>query len=170
MMRKLIPLIAAGMALAIASPATAQNRPDNPERNVHRDNSARMLAGRIASLNARIELLSESGAVGRDEARDLRQQSRRLQSHLYGLSAREVSDLEVAIDRLEREVRFAADDARWGGHAFDRGGEDRFEAEDRYESERQAYSPDRGLDHSDGFQRWDDPFDQWDDARDRNED
>lgn len=169
MMRKLIPPIAAGAALAVASPAAAQHAPVRAGHyNLHRENNASILAARIATINVRIEMLSERGAIGRDEARELRQQSRRLQGHLYGLSPREVSDLEVAIDRLERQVRFAADDARWGGHVFDRGDEDRFEADDGYRSESHAYSTERGRDHRDTFQRWDDPFDQWDEERDRN--
>jgi len=95
------------------------------------------------------------------EARDLRQQSRSIERRLIGLSARDSSDVELAIGRLNERVRLAADDARWGRHVFDREDESRFDERDRHESDRRSeFHVERHV--APPVDRWEDPFDRGD--------
>lgn len=167
-MRKLLlSFLAAGLAFA-AAPAFAQH-PSAPQaqrlRHADRDRLlATALRARIASINARIDMLRDRDALGSEEAQELLKQSRRLQNRLYGLSAREAVDVETGIDRLERQVGFAMDDARWGGHSFNRDFRDRQVDRDQY---KPRYDVDRH-DHYEHFDRytgssvdgWHDPFDR----------
>lgn len=162
-MRKfLLSLLAASAALAGAA-AVAQGHAASSA--VHyRDNLATTLGARILSINTRIDMLRDRDAIGRDEGRGLREEARRLQLRLYGMSRREAGDVELGIDRLESQVRFATDDARWGGHAFNREAGDRFDESDRYEGPR--YEVDRpnysrsGAYTGSSVDRWHDPFDR----------
>jgi hypothetical protein len=119
---------------------------------------------RLASINLRIEMLRQRQALGSEEARDLREQARRLEIRLHGISAREARDAELAVARLESQIRLATDDARWGGHAYnseldrpyDSG--DRYERFDRYHADRDYKDFDRYTGSS--VDRWHDPFDR----------
>jgi len=167
MTRKLVlSFIVAGAALG-ASPASAQPHSATPAKGAHRidrETLATLLKARLASLNARIDLLRDRDALGSAEADDLMKQSRRLQNRLHGLSAREAADVEGAMDRLERQVAFAMDDARWGGHAFNRGFNELHVERDRY---KPHYDVDRNDDYrhfdrytGSGVDGWHDPFDR----------
>src|SRR4051812_3209612 len=105
MFKSVVSLLVAAAALA-AVPAAAQvpppHRPARVPPGHYRDPLPPMLRARIASINLRIDMLREEGGIGSEEARELRQQSRRLHSRLHGLSARDTGDVEFAIDRLER--------------------------------------------------------------------
>jgi hypothetical protein len=125
----------------------------------HRDSTATLLRARIAGLYARIDRLRERGAIGSEEALELRKQARRLQSQLNGLSAREVSDVELGIARIESRATFAADDGR--SRSLDRYADrDRYERFDRYDADRHG-----DYEHFDRYtgssvDRWHDPFDR----------
>lgn len=168
MYKPVLSLLVAAAALA-AVPAAGQDRSGpqtGPVHNSHyRDPLPTMLRARIASINLRIDLLREQGAIGSEVALELRQQSRRLHSRLHGLSTRDARDVESAIDRLERRVGFAMDDARWGAHAFARDFEDRHVDRDRDEQRRQEAERHGDYDHFDRYtgssvDRWHDPFDR----------
>ena len=158
-MRKLLlPILAAGAALAVASPATAAP----PAKSYHRDNQASALELRLRSIEIQIDIMSDRGMMSREEARDLRQQSRRLEQRLNGMSRRDAADVEIAVDRLQALLRNAADGARLGDYASNRRSLGRFDDGDRYRSDEDYYGRDT-------YQRADprgDPFAIWEE-RDR---
>jgi hypothetical protein len=165
-MRKLVLSFVVGAAALSATPAAARTHPAPkaaPMHSQHRDVLPVMLRARLASINARIDMLRESGALGSEEAQDLRKQARRLQGQSYGLSAREEGNVLFGIDRLESRVSLVADDARWGGHSFNRDFTDLHEDRDernRYDAERHG-----DYEHFDRYtgssvDRWHDPFDR----------
>jgi hypothetical protein len=169
-MRKFVlSFVAAGAALA-AAPAAAQGHPAPSAGRMHnvsqRDPTATMLRARLASINTRIAVLRSREALGSDEAQELRKEARRLELRLYGLATREAGDVERGFDRLESRLRLVADDARWGGHAYNRGldrrydGNDKRNDYDRYNSDRSGHY--RNFDRYTGssVDRWHDPFDR----------
>jgi hypothetical protein len=170
-MRKfVISLAAVGTALAFASPASAQYYPQQQPyggqqygynsggyNQGYGQNYGGIgaLQGRINSIQAQIESLSARRILSRNEARDLRQESRNLERRLYeagrgGLNYREMQTIQVRIARLEQNVRRQANDGnRWGRGGYSNGyngqgyGDlDRDGRDDRYED-------DRGHDHDD---------------------
>lgn len=165
MMRKFILSIIAVASVLSGAPVVAQAHSASRATPGH-SSLASTLRARLASINLRIEMLRERQALGNEEARELREQSRRLEIRLHGISAREAEDAERAVDRLENEIRLAADDARWGGHAFsgsvDRayGERDSYERFDPYQSDR--HGDYRNFDRYTGssVDRWHDPFDR----------
>ena len=165
-MRKLLfPLLAGGLAFAASAPAAAGHRAAAPHRIHKSDNSATVLNLRMQSIELQIDILRDRGMIGREEARELQQQSRMLERRLYGLSPREVEDVEMGIDRLEDRVRLARDDGRIGGHLFDRGDNRRFDDGDRYANDEDRY-------HRDDYRRADprgDPFARLEQIRRRDE-
>lgn len=158
-MRKLfLSILAAGAALAVVAPAGAAP----PAKTHHRDNQASTLGLRLRSIEIQIDIMSDRQMVGREEARDLRQQARRLEQRLYGLSRREAADVELAVDRLQARLRSAADGARLGDTALSRPALGRFDDGDRYRRDEDYYD-------RDAYQRADprgDPFAIWEE-RDR---
>jgi hypothetical protein len=157
----------AAAAVLASAPAAAQGRSATvPVRHgYHSDPLANALGARLASINARIAMLRDRGALGSEEAEELRKQSRRLELRLYGLSRREAGDVELGIDRLESAVRFAADDARWGGHSFNRELNDRYGDRARDEQNRYEARRDKDYENFDRYtgssvDRWHDPFDR----------
>src|SRR6185369_12094573 len=133
-MHKLTLSMVAIAALGLtAAPAAAQGHSAPSARGYHRGNLTTVLRTRLASINLRIAMLRERDALGSEEARELREQARRLEIRLNGISAREAGDAEMAIARLENQVRLAADDARWGGHSFNRGLDRTYDRGDPYE-------------------------------------
>ena len=166
MRTSLVVIAAAGAAFFAAAPASAQHRSAAPQ---HRRSAESMLGLRMRSVELQIDILRDRGLIGRAEAEELHRQSRLLERRLYGMSNREARDVELGIDRLENRVRLAADDARMGGHIFDREADrGRFDDEDRYERDRSAYryDRDRGHDAAADFRRWNDSTDRSDDFRD----
>ena len=162
MRTSLVVIAAAGAAFFAAAPASAQRGNAAPQ---HRYSPASTLSLRVRSVELQIDILRDRGMIGRNEAQELHRQSRLLERRLYGMSSREARDVELGIDRLEDRVRFAADDARMGGHIFDREAENRFDDEDRYDRDRSAYryDRDRGHDAAADFRRWNDSTDRFDD-------
>ena len=163
----LLSFVAAGVALTGAQ-AFAQPHSALPAKSLHQSDRNALVTAlrlRLASVNARIDMLRDRDALGSAEAQDLMRQSRRLQGRLHGLSARDSADVQREIDLLERQVAFAMDDARWGGHAFNRGFLDRRQVSvDRY---KPHYDIDRNDDyrHFDRYtgssvDGWHDPFDR----------
>jgi hypothetical protein len=131
-------------------------------RSHQRDTQVILLKAHLATIDARIDLLRERGAIGSEEAEGLRKQARRLQSRLHALSTREAADVAFGIDRLETRVGFAMDDARWGTHAYGRfeGYLGDAEPYGLYESNRN-----RDYENFDRYtgspvDRWHDPFDR----------
>lgn len=110
-------------------------------------------------------MLRGRDALGSEEARELREQARRLEIRLHGISAREAGDAELAIARLENQVRLAADDARWGGHSFNRGLDRTYDRGDPYERFDRPTDRSGDYQHFDRYtgssvDRWHDPFDR----------
>jgi len=157
-MRKfLMPIVAGGAALAAASPASAQHRAV-PGPGYHRSSLEIALEARLQSIQTRIQLLSAEGLMNSEEARDLRQQSRSIERRLIGLNARDASDVELAIGRLNDRVRFAADSGR-SLHVFDREDDERFHEQQSLERDRRsAFQVDRHV--APPVDRWEDPFDR----------
>ena len=158
-MRKLIlSIFAASAALAVAGPAAASP----PAKAYHRDNLASVLGLRLRSIEIQIDIMSDRDMIGREEAGDLRQQSRRLEQRLYGLGSRGAAEVELAVDRLQAVLRSAADGARLGEYASSRRNLGRFDDGDRYREQEDYYD-------RDAYQRADprdDPFAIWEE-RDR---
>jgi len=154
----LLSILAASAALAVASPAVAAQ----PAKGHHREDQASTLGLRLRSIEIQIDIMSDWGMMSREEARDLRQQSRRLEQRLNGMSRREAADVEVAVDRLQALLRNAADGARLGDYASNRRSLGRFDDGDRYRRDEDYYG-------RDSYQRADprgDPFAIWEE-RDR---
>lgn len=161
----LLPFVAIGAAV-VTVPAAAQTHSGPSTSKVLQYPDAKTLRARIASINLRIDMLRRADALGSEEAQELRKESRRLEIQLYGLSRREAQDMALRLGRLENRVRFAADDARWGGHAYNRGldrtygDRDPYERFGRYQADRSSH-----YEHFDRYtgssvDRWRDPFDR----------
>jgi hypothetical protein len=185
-MRKfVISLAAVGTALAFASPASAQYYPQqqpyggqqygqqygyngsygsNQGYGQNNYGGTRALQARINSIQGQIQNLQARRMISRNEARDLRSESRNLERRLYeagrgGLNYREMQTIQYRIARLEQNVRRQASDGnRWGrggyGNGYGQSGysngyngqgygdRDRDGRDDRYED-------DHGRDHDD---------------------
>src|SRR5690242_12554265 len=108
----LIAIMAGGAAVAVAAPAAAQHSAVPATPRYHRSALEAALTARLQSIQTRIELLREEGLMGSEEARNLQQQSRSIEQRLIGLNARDVSDVQLALGRLQDRVRFADENAR----------------------------------------------------------
>ena len=116
-MRKIIlPLIAAGAALAVASPAMAQPYPapqPAPYGYGHGNwGEVRELQGRIDRIENQINRLDGRDRIGDRRADRLRDQANRIEDRLHraargGLSPYEARDIRYRIDRLEQQVRYS---------------------------------------------------------------
>jgi len=164
-MRKvLIALAAAGSALAVASPASAQYYPQpQPYGQAYGYNGygqngyggygqVQQLQQRIDALQNRIRWMDRANVLRdhsadrlKEEARDIEKRLRK--SSRYGLNLYELDSIQVRLARLEQRVQFASS-ARYGrgGYGYNNGGyygdRDRDGRDDRYEN-------DRGYDHDD---------------------
>lgn len=140
--------------------AFAKPRPAASAHSQHRTKSApaNELSARMASIEMRIAMLRDRGAITRDQALDLRDLSRTIERRVGGLSARDVADLELAVERLETRVRFAEDDARWSVDPLPER-DDRLRDWERYERDHPSYH--HQVDRYTGTpgDRWFDPFD-----------
>jgi len=165
-MRKfVISLVAAGSALAFASPASAQYYPQAYGQ-PYGYNSGYGYNGaygynqnyggigsfqtRINAIQAQIENLSARRILKRSEARDLREEARNLERRLYnagrgGLNYGEMQNIQVRIARLEQHVRHEATDGNRYGRGYGYNGyqtssyyadRDRDGRDDRYEDDR----------------------------------
>ena len=108
-------------------------------RAYHGDKLVSTLELRLQSIELQIDILSDRDLLGRQEAHELRQQSRRLGQRLHGLRSRDARDVEVAVDRLQAQLRAAAGDMRLGTYASSRRDLGRFDDGDRYRDDRAHY-------------------------------
>ena len=158
-MRKvLIALAAAGSALAVASPASAQYYPQpQPYGQAYGYNGygqngyggygqVQQLQQRIDALQNRIRWMDRANVLRdhsadrlKEEARDIEKRLRK--SSRYGLNPYELNSIQVRLARLEQRVQFASS-ARYGrgGYGYNNGGyygdRDRDGRDDRYENDR----------------------------------
>jgi hypothetical protein len=171
-MRKfVISLAAVGTALAFASPASAQYYPQPQPYGGQgygynqgyvanygygqNYGGVRALQARINSIQAQIENLRARRAITRNEASDLRQESRGLERRLYeagrnGLNYREMQTIQYRIARLEQHVRHEATDGnRWGRGGYSNGYNGQGYADRDRDGRDDRYENDRGYDHDD---------------------
>ena len=160
-MRKFLIFMAAAGAFGASTPALAQHRASPPAPVYHRSPLELALGARLESIRTRIELLREEGLMRSEEARDLGQQSRVLEERLIGLTARDATDVELSISRLDDRVRVASDDALWN-HAFAREDEGRFDDHHVYEMRRPDAFQQLDRHIKPPVDRWEDPFDRGD--------
>ncbi|HEY8593052.1 MAG TPA: hypothetical protein VIL42_09350 [Sphingomicrobium sp.] len=127
-MRKVIlSLAAAGAALVVASPASAQYFPQPQGYAYGYQNNygqVRALQARVDNLQRQIERLDRREVIREREARRLRDQARSIERRLWsarngGLSPWEANDVQMRLVRLEQNVRVASM-ARGGGYYRDR--------------------------------------------------
>ena len=128
-MRKLIlPLAAAGTALAVATPAAAQYYPQPqpytypaPQYGYGNGYGAQNLAMRVDMVQRRIEDLRRAHVLRGDRAERLRKEARQLQRRVrqtsgYGIAQFAAGDLQMRLARLEQQVNYAASTGRYGGY------------------------------------------------------
>ena len=166
-MRKvLIALAAAGSALAVATPASAQYYPQpQPYGQAYGYNGygqngygyggysqVQQLQQRIDALQSRIRWMDRANVLREHSADRLKEEARDIEKRLrkssrYGLNPYELISIQLRLARLEQRVQFASS-ARYGrgGYGYNNGGyygdRDRDGRDDRYEN-------DRGYDHDD---------------------
>ena len=164
-MRKvLIALAAAGSALAVATPASAQYYPQpQPYGQAYGYNGygqngyggygqVQQLQQRIDALQSRIRWMDRANVLREHSADRLKEEARDIEKRLrkssrYGLNPYELNSIQLRLARLEQRVQFASN-ARYGrgGYGYNNGGyygdRDRDGRDDRYEN-------DRGYDHDD---------------------
>ena len=120
-MRKIIlPLIAAGAALAVATPAAAQYYPGRPAPAPaygygHGFGQVRALQVRIDNVERQINRLDRRDRIGDHSADRLRDEANRIEDRLHratrgGLNPNEARDIEYRIQRLEQRVQYSMND------------------------------------------------------------
>jgi hypothetical protein len=133
-MRKIIlPLIAAGAALAVASPAAAQYYPRQPAPAYgygYGFGQVRALQVRIDNVERQINRLDRRDRIGDRSADRLRDEANRIEDRLHraargGLNPYEARDIEYRIQRLEQRVQYSMNDRGW------RDRDDRWDRRDR---------------------------------------
>lgn len=138
-MRKLlISLAAAGAALVVASPASAQYYGGQPYGygqgygyngyGYNNFGQVRVLQARIDAVQWQINRLDRYDAIGDGRADRLREESHRIERRLrmaarYGLNPYEANDIQARIGRLEAQVQFASAN-RYGRYGHYRRGDD----------------------------------------------
>ena len=138
-MRKLIlPLAAAGTALAVATPAAAQYYPQPQPYNYQvpqygygapqYDYRGQRygLQMRVDALQRRIEDLRRARVLRGDRAERLRREARSIERRIrqtsgFGIGALATGDLQMRLARLEQQVNFAASRGRYGGYGYNNG-------------------------------------------------
>ena len=140
-MRKvIISLAAAGAALVVASPASAQYFPQ-PQGYAYGYNNnhgqVRALQARVDSLQWQIKRLDKRNMIRDRSADRLIEDSRNIERRLrnaarYGLNPYEANDIQMRLARLEQRVQFAMSRRYNGGHGYyDRDGRDHDDRRDR---------------------------------------
>ena len=116
-MRKItLPLIAAGAALAVATPAAAQYYPRQPAPAYgYGFGQVRALQVRIDNVERQINRLDRRDRIGDRNADRLRDEANRIEDRLHraargGLKPFEARDIEVRIQRLEQRVQYSMND------------------------------------------------------------
>lgn len=156
-MRKLAVFAVAATLAGVAVAAA-------PARRHHSDNVTSMLALRLRSIELQIDILRDRRLIGGAEAQDLQEQARRLEQRLGRLPERQAGEVEAAVDRLQQQLRFAAEDARLGDYAARRRDLGRFDDGERYRPDGDSHY-DR-----DSYRRPDprgDPFLIWEERDER---
>jgi cell division protein FtsB len=161
-MRKVVlGLRAAGSALAVAAPASAQyyQRPApygyGNGYGYNNFGQVRALQVRIDAVERQIRFLDRRNVVRDDRADRLREEANRIEDRLHraarnGLNPREADEINVRIARLEQRVQYAVGNRGYGrygsngyngynGQYVDR---DRDGRDDRYEDDH-GWRPDR---------------------------
>jgi hypothetical protein len=145
----LISLAAGASALVVASPASAQYYPYQPQPQgyaygYHNNwGSVRSLQVRIDNLQRRIAMLDNRDRITEREARRLRDDARDLERRLQraarnGLHPNERAGIEVRLARLEQRLfRDARDGRNWGRDGWN--DRDRDGRDDRWEDDRGRY-------------------------------
>jgi hypothetical protein len=156
----MISLAAAGAALVVASPASAQyyggqqygygqgygyNGYGYNGYGYNNYGGVRVLQARIDAIQWQINRLDRYNGIRDDRADRLREESRRIEHRLheaarYGLNPYEANDIQMRIGRLEQQVRYASANryGRYGrydgynGHYGDHDGDrdDRWDRDD----------------------------------------
>ena len=151
-MRKvLISLAAAGAALAVAAPASAQYYPapyGAPYGNAYGYNNnwgqVRSLQVRIDNIERQINQLDRRDRIRDRSADRLRDEANRIEKRLRkagrnGLNPYEANDIQVRIARLEQQVQFSMGGryGRYGYNNYNNGyyDRDRDGRDDRYEDD-----------------------------------
>ena len=149
-MRKLLmSLAAAGAALVVASPASAQYYPQPQpygyngygQGNGYNGygyngyGQVRSLQARIDAVEYQIRMLDRRDAIRDRSADRLREEADRLESRLrraarYGLNAYEANDIQARLARLEQNVQYARA-TRYGRYDNYRGGNGYYSDHDR---------------------------------------
>jgi hypothetical protein len=133
-MRKItLPLIAAGAALAVATPAAAQYYPRQPAPAygyAYGFGPVRALQVRIDNVERQINRLDRRDRIGDRSADRLRDEANRIEDRLHraargGLNPYEARDIEYRIQRLEQRVQYSMNDRGW------RDRDDRWDRRDR---------------------------------------
>ena len=125
-MQKLLIVLTAGSAIALAAPAAAQyGNAYGTQGNVNA-NAGANLHSRIAQLDARLQAGIQSGAITRSEAISLRQQLRTLtrlemQYSRNGLTQQERMDLQQRLRSVRQQFRLAdgGGNGRWADNDYD---------------------------------------------------
>ena len=133
-MRKIVlPLIAAGAALAVASPASAQYypRPAVPAPGYgYGFGQVRALQVRIDNVERQINRLDRRDRIRDRSADRLRDEANRIEDRLHraargGLNPNEARSIEYQIQRLEQRVQYSMNDRGY------RDRDDRWDRRDR---------------------------------------
>jgi hypothetical protein len=118
-MRKIIlSIAAAGAALAVATPASAQYYPAPPYGASYGFGEVRSLQVRIDNVERQIDRLDRRDRIGDRNADRLRDEANRIEDRLHraargGLNPNEARDIQVRIQRLEQRVQYSMNDRRW---------------------------------------------------------
>jgi hypothetical protein len=133
-MRKIVlSLAAAGAALAVVSPASAQYYPRPPVQAPgygYGFGQVRALQVRIDNVERQINRLDRRDRIRDRSADRLRDEANRIEDRLHratrgGLNPNEARDIEYRIQRLEQRVQYALNDRGW------RDRDDRWDRRDR---------------------------------------
>jgi hypothetical protein len=148
-MNKLWTTMAALSALAAAAPAVGQSW----------SGAGASTQARVQQLEAWLEAGLRRGTIHRSQASRLRSQAQQLRDlearyRIGGISSRERADLEMRIDNLDSQIRYAE---RWGYRAEDhRWGDD----DQRWDDDRR-YDRDDAWDGRDDERDYDRAYDRW---------
>jgi cell division protein FtsB len=115
MMRNLLGIAAAGSALVVAAPASAQYYPAQYGNRYGYNNfgQVRALQARVDAVQRQIRFLDRRNVIRDDRADRLRFESREIERRLHyaarnGLNPREANEISFQISRLEQRVQYAA--------------------------------------------------------------
>jgi len=149
MKKVVLALVAAGSALAFATPAAAQYYPAPPAYGAPYGNAygyqnnwgqVRSLQVRINNVQRQIKQLDRRDRIRDGQADRLRREANQLENRLqratrYGLNGYEANDINVRVARLEQRVQYSLAN-RYGNRAYAYSDRDRDGRNDRYEDDR----------------------------------